>query len=251
MLAAGFSFHPGKNLGAYGDGGAVVTDDDEVAVALDALRNHGSRAALRAPDARVQLSPRHRAGCGPQRQAGVPGRMERGAPASGRPLRGPAQGLPGVQLPATLAGNEHVWHLYVVRVPERDRCLAAMSAAGIPAAIHYPTPIHLTGAFAGLGYGPGDFPVAESAANEILSLPMHPHHGGPAGTGGRGARHRSGMTDTTDAPFVHADACDTTAVGPRTRIWAFAHVLDGATIGSDCNICDHAFVEGAVRVGIV
>ena len=58
------------------------------------------------------------------------------------------------------------------------------------------------------------------------------------------------MTDASDAPFVHAHAlCDTTAVGPRTRIWAFAHVLEGATVGSDCNICDHAFIEGAVRVG--
>jgi dTDP-4-amino-4,6-dideoxygalactose transaminase len=80
-----------------------------------------------------------------------------------------------VRLPATRAGNEHVWHLYVVRVPERDRCVAELKAAGIPAAIHYPTPIHLTGAFAGLGHGPGDFPVAEAAADEILSLPMHPH----------------------------------------------------------------------------
>jgi UDP-2-acetamido-3-amino-2,3-dideoxy-glucuronate N-acetyltransferase len=58
------------------------------------------------------------------------------------------------------------------------------------------------------------------------------------------------MTDGTDAPMVHAQAlCETTAVGPRTRIWAFAHVLDGASIGSDCNICDHAFIEGQVQVG--
>lgn len=58
------------------------------------------------------------------------------------------------------------------------------------------------------------------------------------------------MTDGTDAPMVHAQAlCETAAVGPRTRIWAFVHVLDGANIGSDCNICDHAFIEGRVRVG--
>jgi dTDP-4-amino-4,6-dideoxygalactose transaminase len=83
--------------------------------------------------------------------------------------------VPGVRLPATHEGNEHVWHLYVVRVPERDRCVAELGAAGIPSGIHYPTPIHLTGAFANLGYGRGDFPVAEGAADEILSLPMHPH----------------------------------------------------------------------------
>ncbi len=58
------------------------------------------------------------------------------------------------------------------------------------------------------------------------------------------------MTDGADAPFVHPQAlCETSTVGPRTRVWAFAHILDGATIGSDCNICDHAFVEGRVRVG--
>ncbi len=174
-LAAGFSFYPGKNLGAYGDGGAVVTDDDDVAIALDALRNHGSRARYEHPtlgfnsrldtvqavvlNAKLARLDEWNAA---RRQAAA--RYE-----------GLLGGLPGVRLPATQVGNEHVWHLYVVRVPERDRCLAAMSAAGIPAAIHYPTPIHLTGAFSGLGHGPGDFPVAEAAADEILSLPMHPH----------------------------------------------------------------------------
>jgi dTDP-4-amino-4,6-dideoxygalactose transaminase len=84
-------------------------------------------------------------------------------------------GLPGVGLPATLAGNEHVWHLYVVRVPRRDHVLARLHEAGIGAGIHYPVPLHLLGAFAGLGHGPGDFPVAEAAAAEVLSLPLFPH----------------------------------------------------------------------------
>ena len=74
-----------------------------------------------------------------------------------------------------MSGNVHVWHLYVVRVPERDRVLAALQAAGIGASIHYPTPIHLTGAYRSLGYGPGSFPVAEAAAEEILTLPLYPH----------------------------------------------------------------------------
>ena len=174
-LAAGFSFYPGKNLGAYGDGGAVVTDDDEVAIALDALRNHGSRARYEHPtlgfNSRLDTVQAVVLNAKLARLDEWNAARRRAAARYEDLLRG----LPGVRLPATQAGNEHVWHLYVVRVPERDRCLAAMSAAGIPAAIHYPTPIHLTGAFAGLGYGPGDFPVAEAAADEILSLPMHPH----------------------------------------------------------------------------
>ena len=79
-----------------------------------------------------------------------------------------------VRGPATLAGNEHVWHLYVVRVPHRDDVVARLNAAGIGAGIHYPTPIHLLGAFKHLGHGPGSFPVAETLAKEILSLPLFP-----------------------------------------------------------------------------
>jgi dTDP-4-amino-4,6-dideoxygalactose transaminase len=74
----------------------------------------------------------------------------------------------------TLAGNDHVWHLYVVQVPDRDRVVAELNAAGIGAGIHYPTPVHLTPAFAHLGYGVGSFPRAEAAAARILSLPLYP-----------------------------------------------------------------------------
>ncbi len=81
----------------------------------------------------------------------------------------------GVRVPVSAAGNEDVWHLYVVQVDERDRVLRELNEAGIGAGIHYPTPVHLTGAYAGLGYGVGAFPVAEAAALRILSLPMYPH----------------------------------------------------------------------------
>jgi dTDP-4-amino-4,6-dideoxygalactose transaminase len=72
-------------------------------------------------------------------------------------------------------GNEDVWHLYVVQIEERERVMAELAAAGVGVAIHYPTPVHLTEAYAGLGYRRGQFPVSEAAADRIVSLPMFPH----------------------------------------------------------------------------
>ena len=83
--------------------------------------------------------------------------------------------LDGVRLPATRPGSTDVWHLYVVRLAERDRVSAALGEAGIGVGVHYPTPLHLTGAYAHLGHRRGEFPVAEAAAQRILSLPMGPH----------------------------------------------------------------------------
>lgn len=174
-LAASFSFYPGKNLGAYGDAGAVATNSSGIADSIEALRNHGSRArydhpvtgfncrldTLQAVVLKAKLSQLDRWNEARRTAAARYDRM--------------LSDVPGVIRPSTRNGNDHVWHLYVVRVPERDRLLATMQAAGIPVAIHYPTPLHLVGAFARLNYGPGDFPVAEKACSEILSLPMHPH----------------------------------------------------------------------------
>jgi len=88
-------------------------------------------------------------------------------------------GLPRHHAAATMPGNTHVWHLYVVRfaggAAQRDAVLSALHASGVGAGIHYPFPVHLQGAFAGLGHGPGDFPVAEAAAASMLSLPLFPH----------------------------------------------------------------------------
>ena len=83
--------------------------------------------------------------------------------------------LPQLWLPQTMPGNDHVWHLYVVRLEERDRLLADLARRGVHAGIHYPVPIHLQPAFANLGHLRGDFPNAEEAAARLLSLPMHPH----------------------------------------------------------------------------
>ncbi len=171
---AATSFYPGKNLGAYGDGGAVLTRSDSLAGAVRLLREHGSprkyehsvlgfNSRLDTLQA-VVLSAKLRRleGWNAQRRA-----------AADR-YSGLLGGVAGVTLPVVLEGNVPVWHLYVVRVPERDRVLAALHAAGVGAGIHYPTPVHLTGAFDSLGHARGDFPVSEEIAGEILSLPLFP-----------------------------------------------------------------------------
>ena len=81
----------------------------------------------------------------------------------------------GIRAPVVRAGNEDVWHLFVVQVEERDRVLAELTAAGVGVGIHYPVPVHLTGRIRVLGLSAGQFPVAEMAADRILSLPMFPH----------------------------------------------------------------------------
>jgi dTDP-4-amino-4,6-dideoxygalactose transaminase len=79
-----------------------------------------------------------------------------------------------VVTPRVLAGNEHIWHLFVVRVPDRDRVMAAMHADGVGAGVHYPIPMHLQGALSFMGHVEGDFPATEAAAQEMLSLPIYP-----------------------------------------------------------------------------
>ncbi|HSV66370.1 MAG TPA: DegT/DnrJ/EryC1/StrS family aminotransferase [Mycobacteriales bacterium] len=172
-LLAATSFYPGKNLGAYGDAGAVLTDDAGLAEQVRLLGTHGSprkyehstlgfNSRLDTLQA-VVLSAKLR-------------RLE-GWNAARRAAAARYDALlstvDGVVTPVTLAGNEPVWHLYVVRVPERDLVLKRLHEAGIGAGIHYPTPVHLTEAFASLGYREGAFPVAERVAGEILSLPLY------------------------------------------------------------------------------
>jgi dTDP-4-amino-4,6-dideoxygalactose transaminase len=172
--AAGTSFYPGKNLGAYGDAGAVLTTSDAIADLVRLFGNHGSSRkylheivgvnsrldTLQAVVLRAKL-----------RRLAEWNELRREAADRYDAMLGE---LPLVVRPAVLPGNEHVWHLYVVRVPERDRVLSELGVAGIGAGIHYPTPIHLQPAFRTLGMGPGCFPVTEEAAEEILSLPLFP-----------------------------------------------------------------------------
>lgn len=173
-IAAGTSFYPAKNLGAYGDGGAVLTNSAEVARKMRALRNYGSEVKYRHPEpgfnSRLDTLQAVVLSAKLLRLA----RWNEERRTAARRYDELLAAFPDVRTPATMPGNEHVWHLYVVRVPRRDRVLERLIGAGIGASIHYPTPIHLQGAFRDLGHGPGDFPVAERAADEVLSLPLFP-----------------------------------------------------------------------------
>ena len=172
--AAATSFYPGKNLGAYGDAGAVLTDSPELAARIRALRNWGGETKYEHPLAgfnsrldTIQAVVLH------AKLARLAAWNAARAEAAAR-YRELLADVPDVVAPTVVAGNEHVWHLYVVRVPRRDAVLEALHERGIGAGIHYPVPIHLQGALASLGHGPGDFPVAEAAARTILSLPLFP-----------------------------------------------------------------------------
>ncbi len=173
-LLAGVSFYPGKNLGAYGDAGAVLTDSAEHARQVRLLGDHGTErryehltfgfnSRLDAFQAVVLRAKLRRLAAGNQAR-------QRAAARYSELLAG----VPEVILPRTAPGNEHVWHLYVIRVPRRDQVLQRLQDERIQAAIHYPVPVHLQPAFRHLGYGPGDFPVAEAAAGQLLSLPLYP-----------------------------------------------------------------------------
>jgi dTDP-4-amino-4,6-dideoxygalactose transaminase len=173
-IAGGTSFYPGKNLGAYGDGGAVVTTSAEIAARVRALRNYGSEVKYQHPErgfnSRLDTLQAVVLNAKLARLAAWNDARRTAA----RRYEELLAGIPGIVLPATLPGNVHVWHLYVVRVPERDRVLGRLAAAGIDAGVHYPAPIHLQGAFRDLGYRRGDFPIAEAAAGDVLSLPIYP-----------------------------------------------------------------------------
>ncbi|MGH2947287.1 MAG: DegT/DnrJ/EryC1/StrS family aminotransferase [Solirubrobacteraceae bacterium] len=169
--AAGFSFYPGKNLGALGDAGAVTTDDDALAERVRMLRNYGSRVkyhhdvqgtnsrldSLQAAFLRVKLRR-------------LDEWNERRRALAARYLEQLAR-VEELTLPVVSEWAEPVWHLFVVRHPRRDELQARLADAGIDTIIHYPIPPHRTGAYA----GGASLPVAELLADEVLSLPIGPH----------------------------------------------------------------------------
>lgn len=173
--AACFSFYPGKNLGAYGDGGAVCTNDDVLADKIAKLRDHG----------RTTKYEHDEIGYGERLdgiQAAILGAKlphlndwnaarHRHAAFYNEALAG----VPGIATPRELAGERHIYHIYCVRVgSNRDAILKELNARGIGAGIHYPIPIHLQPAMARYGWKAADFPNAAAAADTILSLPIYP-----------------------------------------------------------------------------
>jgi dTDP-4-amino-4,6-dideoxygalactose transaminase len=173
--AAAFSFYPGKNLGAFGDGGAVTTDDEDVYNSLTALRNYGSPQKYQHPTfgmnsrldsvQAVVLSVKLR----------YLDEWNNGRVRAAERYLSNLSGVSGITLPAPAADSTHVYHLFVIQVSERrDEILQALAAREIYCGIHYPIPLHLQQAYVYLGYRQGDFPVAEAAAQWILSLPMFP-----------------------------------------------------------------------------
>jgi dTDP-4-amino-4,6-dideoxygalactose transaminase len=173
--AAAFSFYPGKNLGACGEAGAVTTNDDYVAGKVRMLRDHGQAKkyhhdmegyngrldAIQAGLLQVKLA--HLAKWNALRR-------ER-ADEYNRLLAGDEF----VIRPYEPSWSHAVYHLYVIRIHDRDGLMSYLTRSGIGTGIHYPVPLHLQKAYAALGYVPGDFPVAETVAAEIVSLPMFPH----------------------------------------------------------------------------
>ena len=168
-----FSFYPGKNLGAYGEGGAVVTNDSDVARRLRLLRDHGSEQKYRHEIVGYNF-----------RLEGIQGAvlgvklkylddwnaLRRQHAARYRELLAPLAG--SIVLPREADYAEHVYHLFVVQTDARDSLQRYLSAAGVQTGIHYPVPVHLQPAYASLGYKEGDFPNAESQSRRVLSLPM-------------------------------------------------------------------------------
>jgi len=173
-FAAAFSFYAAKNLGAMGDAGALVTDDADLAARIRALREHGQRAKYRHDwqgyTARLDTI---QAIVLLQKLPLLGGWNEQRRAAA----RFYDEGLAGIGdlvLPPVPPGSDPVWHLYVVRTARPEALAAFLAERGIGSGRHYPEPVHLSAANAGLGYSEGAFPVTEALAREVLSLPIYP-----------------------------------------------------------------------------
>lgn len=171
-LIGSTSFFPAKVLGCYGDGGALFTNDDELASVLRALRTHG--AEVRHHHTHLGMNARMDTMQAAILLAKLP-YFEEELRARQRIGAQYTELLSGTCItPFVVPGNTHVYHQYTIRVPERDLLSKELKALGIPSAVYYPKCVHLQPVFRSLGYTEGCFPVAEAASREVLSLPMHP-----------------------------------------------------------------------------
>ena len=169
-----FSFYPGKNLGAYGEGGLVTTNNPEYARTIRMLRDWGAEKkyehvmkgfnyrmeAIQGAILRIKLQTILNNG----RMPGV----------HTQPHTAPSFPQDTLTLPTEQADSRHVYHVYAVLTEQRREMMASLNAQGIQTGIHYPYPVHLLPGYSDLGYGPGDFPVSERIASQELSLPMFP-----------------------------------------------------------------------------
>lgn len=173
---AAFSFYPGKNLGAMGEAGAATTSDDEIDFNMRVWYDHGQSERY------IHISPDGWNGRLDALQCAVldikleqlAGWNERRRRAAGW-YRERLAGDERIVLPVEPAGRKHVYHLFVVRLPDREAVRSALSERGIGVGLHYPIPLHLQAAYENLGWTEGDFPESEAAAKSVLSLPMFPH----------------------------------------------------------------------------
>jgi dTDP-4-amino-4,6-dideoxygalactose transaminase len=172
--AGSFSFYPGKNLGAWGEAGAITTNDGALRDRVAMFREHGQQKkyfhdvvgwngrmdGLQGAVLSVKLKYLDNANRGRRRAA--------------QRYSDLLQGISGLTLPAEATYGSSIWHIYSVRVQERDTVMKKLGELGIGCGIHYPVPVHLQKAYVSLGHGRGDFPVSESCADSFLSLPMFP-----------------------------------------------------------------------------
>jgi len=173
--ASGFSFYPGKNLGALGDAGAVVTNDDKLAEKIRTLRNYGSKVKyynevkgynsrldeMQAAFLRVKLQHLDEWNARRSKIAAI--------------YLNSLAGLPDLILPSVLDATQPIWHIFPVRHPRRDELQKTLKDRGIDTLIHYPVPPHLSGAYSEIRIPEGSFPIAEKIAKTELSLPIGPH----------------------------------------------------------------------------
>jgi dTDP-4-amino-4,6-dideoxygalactose transaminase len=172
--AVAWSFYPGKNLGALGDGGAVTTNDPELSDRIKVLRNYGSRVKY------VNDEQGYNSRLDPIQAAVLSAKLKHLDEWNARRAEiayryKAALANTRLILPAVPDWGEPVWHLYVVRTRQREALQLSLTERGIGSLIHYPIPPHLQQAYSRLGYSRGDFPIAETMADEVLSLPMGPH----------------------------------------------------------------------------
>ena len=171
--AACFSFYPGKNLGAYGEGGAVVTNDEALATHLKKLRNHGGLQKYSHEFIGFNARLEEIQGAVLRVKLAFLDRWNELRRQHARQYTALLKGL-GLGLPEEASWAKSVFHLYVIRTPQRDALNTFLNGRGIGSLIHYPKPNHLLDCLKNLGYGEGDLPVTERVAKEVLSLPLYP-----------------------------------------------------------------------------